>query len=406
MNEIIVIGTGPAGLMASITASSKVNKVLVLEKCEKPAKKLLISGSGQCNLTHSGDIAMLCEHYGEKKKIAHRILKRFSNRDLITFFNRLGLKLIKRQDGKYFPESFKSSDVVNCLLQSLTENKAKLILNCPVISLEKTNDVFIVSTKKGKYTAKTVICGTGGFTYPNTGSDGSFLSIPMKMGHHIVPLRKGLTPVFTNDNELHKLSGISIENAGLTVKTDKLNVLRKRGELLITHKGFSGPLIIDNSRYLKEDMIININFTSYAKPVLLEKSLLKFASDNGGKTVASFFYGIEIPKRLINSLFSMANIEKELSFSQLSKEKRKTLVDIFASYPVCIKGLGDINEAMVTTGGIDLTELKLSTMESKIIKNLHFCGEMIDIDGDSGGYNIQMAFSTGFIAGNSVSQRS
>src|SRR6056297_2000687 len=256
-----------------------------------------------------------------------------------------------------------------------------------------------------RYTAKNVICATGGFTYPKTGSDGSFFDILKKLGHQIIPLGKGLTPVISDDKQLQCLSGISLINAGLTFQTNRRSY-NLRGELLVTHRGFSGPLIIDNSRYFEKGMLIQLNFTSFNNFLLLEKQLIKQASIDGRKIAATFFYEMDIPKRLVNTLFSIAKIDREISLSHLHKEKRKKILRLFTAYPIIIKRLGDLNESMVTTGGIDLSELKLSTMESKIVENMYFCGEMIDMDGDTGGYNIQMAFSTGFIAGKSVSQRS
>src|SRR6056297_1045615 len=405
MDKTIVIGTGPAGIMAALTAANNGQSVILIEKNNAPAKKLSISGSGQCNLTHSGNLSSFSKHYGDKTKAALHILRRFSNKELVDFFQELRLTLHRRDDGKYFPQTFKSFDVIDCLLKQLKAKEVHLKLNNSVLSLQKVEDVFIVTTCKDRYTAKNVICATGGFTYPKTGSDGSFFSIAKKLGHHIIPLGKGLTPVFSDEKQLQSLSGISLINAGLTFQTNagSYNV---RGELLITHRGFSGPLIIDNSRYFEKGMLIQLNFTTINDSLLLEKQLIKHASKAGRKKAISFFYEIDIPKRLVNTLFSIAKIDKEISLSHLSKQKRKRLLHLFTAYPITINGLGDLNESMVTTGGIDLSDLKLSKMESKIVKNLYFCGEMIDIDGDTGGYNIQMAFSTGYIAGHTVCSRS
>jgi len=405
MDKTIVIGTGPAGIMAALTAANNGQSVILIEKNNAPAKKLSISGSGQCNLTHSGNLSSFSKHYGDKTKAALHILKRFSNKDLLVFFKELGLTLQERDDGKYFPQTFKSSDVIDCLLKYMKSKQVQLKLNNPVLSLQKIEDRFIVTTFMDRYTAKNVICATGGFTYPKTGSDGSFFDILKKLGHQIIPLGKGLTPVISDDKQLQCLSGISLINAGLTFQTNRRSY-NLRGELLVTHRGFSGPLIIDNSRYFEKGMLIQLNFTSFNNSLLLEKQLIKQASIDGRKKAATFFYEIDMPKRLVNTLFSIAKIDREIPLSHLSKEKRKKILHLFTAYPIIIKRLGDLNESMVTTGGIDLSELKLSTMESKIVENMYFCGEMIDIDGDTGGYNIQMAFSTGFIAGKSVSQRS
>ncbi len=392
-------------MMAAITAAIKGEKVLLIEKNTHPAKKLSISGTGQCNFTHDGDIASFSLHYGEKGKIASRILKRFSNEDLIRFFHKMGLEIHRREDGKYFPKSMKSGDLIHCLVQSYESFGGKLILNDPVIAIEKNDDIFLVKTEKQKYTAKSVICATGGYTFPKTGSDGHFFSIISKLNHHIVPLKKGLSPIITQDTDIFKLSGISFKNAGLLFRTKKGKQLNPRGELLITHRGFSGPLILDNSRYFEKGMKIFLNFTPFRDKEMLEKNMIDSSEEHGKKSLAAFFTDHTIPKRMVNTFFNMAKIEKDIPLSNLSAENRKKLSKIFAEYPTTIQEMGSINESMVTTGGIDLKEMKLSTMESKVIERLYFCGEMIDIDGDTGGYNIQLAFSTGFIAGLAVSQR-
>jgi hypothetical protein len=405
LDKIIVIGAGPAGLMAAITAAKNGETVLLIEKNAHPAKKLSISGTGQCNFTHDGDIALFAQHYGEKGKIASRILKRFSNEDLINFFKDLGLEIYRREDGKYFPISMRSSDVIDCLLCTYDFLGGKLILNDPVISIEKKETIFLVSTEKKRYTANSVICATGGYTYPKTGSDGQFFSIIENLNHHIVPLGKGLSPIITQDEAILMLTGISFKNAGLLFRTKKGKQLNPRGELLITHRGFSGPLILDNSRYFEKGMKIYLNFTPFQDKEMLEKNMLDYSEEHGKKSLAAFFTDHTIPKRMVNTLFNMAKIDKDIPLSNLTAEDRKKLSKIFAEYPTTIQEMGSINDSMVTTGGITLSEIKLSTMESKIINALYFCGEMIDIDGDTGGYNIQMAFSTGFIAGLAASRR-
>jgi len=406
LDKIIVIGAGPAGLMAAITVAKNGHSVLLIEKKDQPAKKLSISGTGQCNFTHDGNIASFSPHYGEKGKIAVRILKRFSNEDLINFFNELGLEIYRREDGKYFPKSMKSKDVIDCLLRTYDSLGGKLILNDPVISIEKKESIFLIRSLKQRYTAKAVICAAGGYTYPKTGSDGQFFSVIEKLNHHIVPLGKGLSPIITHDKNFLKLSGISFQNAGLLFIKKSGKQLRSRGELLITHRGFSGPLILDHSRYLTKDMTIYLNFTPFRDKEDLEKNMIDYSKEHGKKTLIAFFIENKIPKRLVQTLFHKAKITKDISFSKLTSEKRKRLSRLFAEYPTRIEEMGSINESMVTTGGIKLSEVILSTLESKFINDLFFCGEMLDLDGDTGGFNIQMAFSTGFIAGMAASRKS
>ncbi len=399
MDQIIVIGSGPAGLMATITASMKGKKVILLERNEKVSKKLAISGSGQCNLTHDGDIMEFCEHYGKKKKEAYRILRKFSNLQLIDFFHRFQLRLDMRDDGKCFPLSRRSEDIINFLLARLKENAVDIIRNSYVINIVKRGELFRVITKNGEYITKSLICATGGHTFVHTGSDGSFFKIARQLGHTIIPLGKGLSPVYTEKHSLKELSGMSFKDAGLIYKDKNGLIQKKRGELLITHKGFSGPLIIDNSRDFFEGMSLLINFTSFLISEEMENRIIEMASITGRKTLTSFLSELGMPKRLIEKLLLLSGINKGTFLSQLNRNDRALIRDCFTAYPVKVKALGGINESMVTTGGIDLKEIKLSTMESKLVNNLYFCGEMLDIDGDSGGYNIQMAFSTGYIAG-------
>jgi predicted Rossmann fold flavoprotein len=397
---VIIIGSGPAGLFAGINSTVNGNRALILETNKGAGRKLLLSGSGQCNFTHTGDLKIFSLHYGMKKKEALRILRKYDNSKVLDFFDKNKIKYFAREDGKYFPSSKKAIDILNCLLDIFKENSGEIIYNQKVLDVEKKDSYFIVRTKDRELLTEKLIVATGGMTFPKTGSDGSIHKTLKKMGHKIIEPKFGLTPAYIKDFKLSELSGISFSKASIKIPGENNKEINKTGELLITHKGFSGPLIIDNSRYLKKGMMIGLNFTPFSSFEEFNDIFVSFPKNNGKISVKNLILKSSIPKRLIEKIFKDLPFNRDIKLSQLSKDKRKIIINSFMDYKVEINKLGGINEAMVTVGGVDLGEINLSTMESRLVKDLFFCGEVMDIDGDTGGYNIQLAFSTGFIAGN------
>jgi len=398
--KTIIIGSGPAGLFAGISSAKKGNETIILERNKSAGKKLLLTGAGQCNFTHSGDLKTFSEHYGMKYKQAFRILRYFDNKDFLNFLTANGFDYYERDDGKYFPKSKKASDILDLLLKIFRQSGGKILYNQKVVDLRKDETSFNVITPEQSFSADKVIMANGGITFPNTGSDGLLYKTLQKLGHQVNEPRFGLSPIYVDLFTLSELSGISFKDAGVKISTEGGKSINKRGELLITHRGFSGPVIIDNSRYMKKGDSLEINFTEFLSYESFNEAFLNAINGNGKMIIKSLLNLFNFPKRLTEKILKEIGINETLKVSQLTKETRKLIMNSLFSYPVRIKKIGGINESMVTVGGVDLENIVLSTMESKIIHGLYFCGEIIDMDGDTGGYNIQMAVTTGYLAGN------
>ncbi|TDT72583.1 hypothetical protein EV215_0393 [Hypnocyclicus thermotrophus] len=396
--DIIVIGSGPSGLFSAIMLAKNNKKVLIIERNEKIGGKLFIAGSGQCNITHTGNYKDFLEKYGENGKFLKRVLYKFSPQDTIDFFNKNGLKLIKREDGKYFPETFKSIDVINLLLK---EYKGEYRVKELVKEIKKLENEFIVKTDKLEYKSKYVIVATGGKSYKKIGTTGDGYKFAKSFGHQITKIVPALTPIFVNNYIFFDLSGISFKN--IEMKILKKNKIYKKvyGDLLFTHKNLSGPIIINNSRNIEKNDFLEFNFVKTDREILENEFI---DNQNNKKKIKTILLKYDIPERFINKILKILDLEYT-KIADLSKENRKKILDMFCNYRFKVSKLDSFEKAMVTKGGIELKELDKNTLESKLIKNLYFVGEVIDIDGDTGGYNIQAAISMGVAAARDIIEK-
>ena len=398
--DYIVIGGGPAGLFSAIFAKKKGLKVAILEKKNKIGKKLLIAGSGQCNLTHSGEIKDFLTKYGEHGKFLRTALYKFSPTDLQNFFRDNGLKLFTREDGKIFPITKKSIDVVNLLYGICNKSNIDIFENCEVTSINHEND-FIILSNLGQFQCKNILISTGGITYPATGSEGQGYKLAKHLGHKIIEPRPCLTPVYIKDYPFTELSGISFKKISISIFDGERKIHESIGDILFTHKNLSGPGILDNSRYMKKGYKISFNFihTTFQE---FKQQFILYSDNNGKNLVKTFLNTYKLPERFIKTMLFEAQIPECMKISSLNKKERDDLGKLLTEYQYEITKLGGIDIGMATNGGIDLKEINPKTMESKVVKGLYFAGEVIDIDGDTGGYNIQAAISTGVLAGRSV----
>ncbi|MEA3424064.1 MAG: NAD(P)/FAD-dependent oxidoreductase [Bacillota bacterium] len=385
MYDVIIIGSGPAGLMAGIELKREL-KVLMLEKNEQMGKKLLVSGAGQCNFTHSGSILEFFSKYNNEGRFIKRSLSLFSNEDLIEFFIDNNLDIVTRDDGKVFPKSLRAKDLVNIFERKLRKMKREIKLKSKVIKIEHAED-FTVHTETEKYESKHLIIATGGMTYPSLGTSGDGYEFAKKLGHLIEPLNMGLSPVYIKDDELVNLSGITLKEIEMSQyrSNKKLNV--SKGDLLFTHKGLSGPIIIDNSRYFKAGDELRLNFGIDA---LNEKKLVKNA-------LREF-----LPEKITIYLIKRYNLDAEKPLIQWNKKEKNKLNEVLHESKFSIDSLGNINESMVTCGGVSFKDISSKTLESRKVPRLYFAGEVLDVDGESGGYNIQAAFSMGHLVADEI----
>lgn len=407
MSKVVIVGGGPAGMMAAISAA-KCNKVLLIEKNEKIGKKLFITGKGRCNVTNAKDVGEFINHIPTNPYFLYSSLYSFTNEDTMNFFESKGTKLKIERGDRVFPVSDKSSDIIKTLENELRNSNVEIMLNSNVEKFVLDNNKItelILSNGKKIYGDHFIICG-GGASYPQTGSDGTILEEIRKIGHNIITLKPSLVPIELSDDFIKDLQGLSLKNVELIIKNNKNKVVFKElGEMLFTHFGISGPLVLSASSNIKENekYKISINFKPALTVEELDKRVQKDFKENLNRDFKNSLDGL-FPKKLIPIMVQLSGIDENKKVNAITKEERKKFVDLIHDFNLTYKGLRPVSEAIVTAGGIDTKEIDPSTMKSKIIENLSFAGEIIDVDAYTGGYNVQIAFSTGYLAGMKVSE--
>lgn len=406
--NVAVIGAGPAGIFAAITASQVTDNVVLIERNDSIGKKLLITGKGRCNLTNDSDIDTFIEKFGKSGLFLRNVFQRFFNKDLIDFFEKQGLKLKRERQGRIFPQTDKSLSVVNTLKQCLLNNNVQIIYNKKIVKINKENDIFtLMYDDRRVIETKNVILATGGISFKSTGSSGDGHKIASVFGHKIEPLIPGLVPLKTKESWIKELQGLALKNVALTFKYGSKKIKTEIGECIFTHFGISGPLVLDISGkitpLLKSHKEISLLIDM--KPGLtnekLGQRLLRDIQSNGNMSLKNMLKGL-LPNTLIPVLLNLCNLDHHKKCNQIAKDERQSIVDLIKALPVTIIGSLNIEDAMVTLGGINNKEINPKTMESRIVKNLYFAGEIINGGAQSGGYNLQQAFSTGYLAGYSA----
>jgi len=401
--DLVIVGAGVAGLFAAANVPSGL-KTLVLEKTDSPGKKLLLTGGGQCNLTNNELIKEFLKRYGTNGKRLRSVLFPFSNLHLIDYFKQSGISVDSRSDNKVFPVSLKSSDVLDLLLQKSRERGVMFKYNSSVIDIsyqEETTGTrkFIIMIGKERFISKNILITTGGASYPQTGSDGSFISCLERIGINIIPLRPALAPIFVTDYPYGDLSGLSFPNGTVkAVYADGTESITTEGGLIFTHKGFSGPGVLKLSRYVKLGDKLIINYLPEKSADEFRMSLINAAA--GDKRQISTLLGTitGLPHSFLDCICTGSKIAKSEKASRLSGHEMGILAKQLTADIHEISGTGGFATAMATVGGVDLDEVDLRTMESKRHPGLFFAGEVLDVDGDTGGYNIQFAYSSAMVA--------
>lgn len=397
---IVIIGTGPAGLFAALQISQnspKRNRILLLEKNPAPGKKLLMSGSGRCNITHSSPIDQFFSHYGDNARFLKTALKTFTNEDLIQFFRQRGLYVTQDENGKVFPSTQRATDVLDLLIHEIHKNHVEIHYNETVLDTQKVEDLFHIKTTKGEYTASVLVIATGGKSYPFSGSSGDGYRFAKGFGHSIVNPLPALTPVFIKNYPFAEISGVSLNNRRIYLYRNEKKIKEHQGHIGFTHTGLSGPGILDFSRYIQKHDILKVD--------LIQLKRDEFASiftqgveKEGSVPVKRFLKRFDLPSSLIKIILEELKIDGAQNLAYIDKKNRNRLIDCCCEFPFHVERVGGFDVAMVTAGGVMLKEVSSKTMESKLVKNLFFVGEILDIDGDTGGYNIQAAFSTAYLA--------
>lgn len=408
--KIIVIGAGASGIMAAGIAAKNGNDVLLLEKNDRAGRKILISGKGRCNVTNAIDIGDFIEQVPGNGNFLYSAFYTFTNEDMINLLHELGVKTKVERGGRVFPESDKSSDILNALMKMLNKYNVKIKYNSPVEDIMvKDSEVIGIKLKTGeKILCDRVILATGGMSYPGTGSTGDGYSIANKLGHKIVPLKPSLVGLVTEEAWVYDLQGLSLKNVAIKLINEKnKTIYEDMGEMLFTHFGVSGPIILSGSRAIHKYMDSNLKVNGVKlkidlKPALSNEKLdLRVQRDFAKYINKQFKNALDdlLPEKLIHVVIDLSKIEPTKPVNSITKEERLRLIEILKNLTLTISELRPIKEAIVTAGGVDTKEINSSTMESKLIKNLYFCGEIIDVDAYTGGFNLQIAFSTGYLAG-------
>jgi len=375
----------------------RAGRTLILEKNQRAGHKLLISGTGQCNFTHSGPISDFYKHYGDNFRFLKPAFSAFNNTTLVKFFSDRGLKSIEDKNGKLFPSSLKANDVLNLLLNACRDNNTEILTGVRVISISHEKGLFTLSTSDSGFSCSHLIITTGGLSYPTTGSTGDGYYFARTLGHAIVPTRPALSPVLMRDFPFAALSGVSLSNTDLSLIRDQKKIKNHNGDIGFTFKGLTGPGILDFSRFILPGDTLTVNLCGIGF-IEFEKQFIETANAAGKTTLQIFLRKTSLPRSLIHAILEMAGLSTEKPLAEISREARTRLVKLCCEYPFIIENTAGYNTAMATAGGVSLTEINSKTMESMLVKNLYFAGEVLDIDGDTGGYNLQAAFSTSFLA--------
>lgn len=398
MAKVIVVGGGPAGIMASLSAA-KNNEVVLIERNSQIGMKLKLTGGGRCNITNNRDIEEFFDKIVSNKKFLYSALYTFSNYQLLDYFDSKGLEYKVELDQKVYTKSDKADDVIEVFKDDLKNSGVKIIYNTMVEDLiVEDNTIKGVITNGGqKLSADKVIITTGGKSFPQTGSDGAMYEILEKHGHTITPIHAALIPLVIKEEFVKSLQGVSMKDVVISAKLKKKKI-EKFGDMIFTHFGISGPAVLKLSSYLSKalgegEIEVTLDF-------LKDKSkdeISQIIRSNPNKTVFNNMKGL-LPQNFLKVIFEMLNI-MDIKASDLKKEDENKIIEYIKEMKLTARETLSIKAAQVTSGGVKVKEINASTMESKIISNLYFAGEVIDIDAETGGYNLQMAFSTGYLAG-------
>lgn len=405
MGKVLIAGGGAAGMMAAIMAARNGQDVHVFEKNDRLGKKLFITGKGRCNVTNASDMENLFDSVRANSKFLYSAFYSFSNERVMELFEELGVRLKVERGNRVFPVSDHSSDIVRALQKECDRLGVNIYLNSEITNITVQEDTFSsIQLKNGEWiTGDALILATGGVSYPLTGSTGEGIQMAEKLGHKIVELTPSLIPMVTKEDWVKELQGLSLKNVTVTIKQGKKQLYSDFGEMLFTHFGISGPLILSGSSYVtsaikKGSLDVYIDLKPALTEEQLDARLLREFDEAKNKQFKNVLNGL-FPQKLIPIMIRLSGITPEKKVNEITKEERNHFGKVIKNLPLTVTALRGIEEAIITRGGVSVKEVNPSTMESKKIQNLYFAGEMLDLDALTGGYNLQIAWSTGYLAG-------
>ena len=409
MNKVTVIGGGAAGLMAAIAAAQHGAQVCLIEPNERLGKKINITGKGRCNVTNDTDLEGLLAHIPRNGRFLYSALSRFTSRDAMAFFEGCGVPLKVERGDRVFPVSDSAFDITDALKRQVKALHIRWIHDRAIAIDAKDGRVAAVAGENGNYPTDAVILATGGMSYPGTGSTGDGYRMAAALGHTIVEPRGSLVPLVSDDEGCHQMQGLSLKNVELTVYNQKNKaVFREFGEMLFTHFGLSGPLVLSASAHLRDWEKDRYRVSIDLKPALDEQKLdariLRDIGENPNRDFENLLCGL-VPHSMAPVVLRRLEIPGTLKANSVTKEQRRALVQLLKHFQISVTGVRPVAEAIVTAGGVKVGEVKPNTMESKLVAGLYFAGEVLDVDAYTGGFNLQIAWATGHLAGVSAAEK-
>lgn len=408
MSKVIVIGGGAAGMFAAYFAAKNGHNVTLIEKNEKLGKKIYITGKGRCNLTNASDMDILFQNVVSNRKFLYSAFYACDNQKVMDFFEQQGMPIKIERGNRVFPVSDHSSDVIAALTKALRKEQVTILLNMAVkeLVIEEEQVLGVVLANGKLLRADHVVLATGGLSYPSTGSTGDGHRFAEKAGHTIVPCTPSLVPFEVKEDWVKELQGLSLKNSAITITDGKKKLYHDFGEMLFTHFGVSGPMILSASAQIKpaqfdKELKLFIDLKSALDAEQLDKRILREFDAARNKAFKNSINKL-LPAKLIPIIVELSGIDPEKKVNEISKEERRLLVELLKKLPMTITGLRGFKEAIITKGGVNIKEINPSTMESKKVHHLYLAGELLDLDAMTGGYNLQIAWSTGYLAGNSI----
>lgn len=408
----IIIGAGPAGLIAGVEAHNPRHSIIILEKMHKTGIKLRISGKGRCNITNEEDLPSFLNRFGKRGRFLKYAFSQFFNHDLLKYLNDLGVPTKLERGGRYFPRSDRAADIVEAFEKKLDELNVPIAMKAHVTGLSKADGGhFVLHVQKGRREIQVLadqVCVTsGGLGYPATGSTGDGYSMAQSFGHTIVDTKPSLVPVLTAGDIAKRIMGVSLRNISVSIWNEGKKVTEMFGEMMFTRKGVTGPIILTLSETLvtmldsQKEVHIKIDLKPALDHKKLDKRLLRELSENSKQNFRSLLKSL-LPLKMIDLFVELLEMDPSKKLHQVTSEERKRLRMLLKEFPMQVIGHDSYEHAIVTSGGVSLKEIDPTTMESKLAPNLYFAGEVIDVNGETGGYNLTSSWSTGFLAGRSM----